>query len=98
MNARSALFSGLFVLLCVFRGYSAGPVRLTRDGSFKQHLCWSPDGKRFLLTRLHRGKMGLWAMNADGSGLKPFLAPAPDTPHFDGHWSPDGRRVVYVHV
>jgi TolB protein len=71
-------------------------VRLTHDGTFKQHLCWSPDGKRFLLTRIHRGKMGLWVMNADGTRLKPFLDPDPKTPHFDGHWSPDGKKVVYV--
>jgi len=30
--------------------------RLTRDGSFKQHLQWSPDGKRLLMTRIHHGK------------------------------------------
>jgi TolB protein len=71
-------------------------VRLTRDGSFKQHLCWSPDGKRLLMTRIHEGKMGLWAMNADGSDLKPFLSPVPATPHFDGHWAADGKKVVFV--
>src|SRR5947209_13273181 len=70
--------------------------RLTRDGGFKQHLCWSPDGKRFLLTRIHRGKMGLWTMSSDGSDLKPLLVPDPNTPHFDGHWSPDGKRITFV--
>jgi len=71
-------------------------IRLTRDGDFKQHLNWSPDGKRLLLTRIHEGKMGLWVMNADGSDLKPLLTPTPATPHFDGHWSPDSKRVVFV--
>src|SRR5262245_45218943 len=75
-------------------GEDAGPVRLTTDGDFKQHLQWSPDGKKFLFTRIHRGKMGLWTMNADGSDLKPLLTQ--DTPHFDGHWSPDSRSVVFV--
>src|SRR5581483_5760362 len=72
-------------------------VRLTKDGGFKQHLQWSPDGKRLLLTRIHEGKMGLWTMNADGSDLKRLLTPDPNTPHFDGHWSSDAQRILYVH-
>src|SRR5947207_1342640 len=66
------------------------PRRLTHDGGFKQHLCWSADGSKFLFTRIHQGQMGLWTMNADGSDLKPLRAQ--NTPHFDGHWSPDGKR------
>ena len=69
--------------------------RLTHDGDYKQHLAWSPDGKKFLFTRLHRGKMGLWTMNADGTELKRLLSV--DTPHFDGHWSPDSKRILYVY-
>ena len=70
--------------------------RLTKDGDFKQHLQWSPDGKRFLFTRIHEGKMALWTMNADGSEMKPLLTPNPNTPHFDGHWSADGKKIVFV--
>src|SRR5438105_13224582 len=77
-------------------GAQPAPVlRLTRDGGFKQHLQWSPDGKRFLLTRIHAGKMGLWTVNADGTDMRPLLVG--DHPQFDGHWSPDGKRVAYVH-
>ncbi len=90
----------LFLILGLFlRPCAAGEpsvVRLTHDGSFKQHLSWSPDGKRLLMTRIHEGKMGLWVMNADGSDLKPFLSPVPPTPHFDGHWSANGKKVVFV--
>ena len=35
-------------------------------------------------------------MNADGGDLKPLLSPPPNTPHFDGHWSPDGKRIAYI--
>src|SRR5262249_47724521 len=69
----------------------AGPIRLPHDRGWKQNLQWSPDGKRFLMTRIHKGKMGLWVMNAEGTGLRLLLAPTPATPHFDGHWSPDGK-------
>jgi TolB protein len=97
---------GLFLLdaslLC--RCWAADPpmptpaaIRLTKDGDFKQHLQWSPDGKKLLMTRIHEGKMALWIMNADGSGLKLLLAPPPATPHFDGHWSHDSKKIVYVH-
>lgn len=68
--------------------------RLTRDGDFKQHLSWSPDGKRFLFTRIHQGKMGLWTMNVDGSEPRSLLDAFPT---FDGHWSPDSKKIVYVH-
>jgi TolB protein len=91
---------GGLTLACLRGAPEAPPppavVRLTTDGGFKQHLQWSPDGKRFLLTRIHEGKMGLWVMNADGSDLKPLLVPQPNTPHFDGHWSADGKKVVFV--
>ena len=82
-------------LLLVLAAPPAEPVRITADGSFKQHLQWSPDGKRFLFTRIHQGKMALWTMTAEGKELSRLL-PNHDQPHFDGHWSADGKRIVYV--
>jgi TolB protein len=69
-------------------------LRLTRDGRFKQHLSWSPDGEQLLCTRLFQGKMGLWTIDTTTGELKPLLAQT--TPHFDGHWSADGKKVVFV--
>ena len=91
------LRTGVVLAAAVLTSAASGaePVRVTRDGSFKQHLQWSPDSKKFLLTRIHQGKMGLWTLNADGSDLKPLLA-AQTTPHFDGHWSADSKRIVFV--
>ena len=81
--------------LCGESLFSAEPLRLTTDGSFKQNLQWSPDGKQLLFTRIHQGKMALWVMGADGADLKRLL-PGHADPHFDGHWSPDGKRIVFV--
>jgi TolB protein len=71
-------------------------VRLTSDGDFRQHLVWSPDGSTLLFTRIHAGQMGLWSMKADGSDLKPLL-PGEKNPTFDGHFSPDSRKIVFVY-
>src|SRR5712671_402393 len=65
-------------------------------GGFLQNLCWSPDGKQFLFTRGRGGTMALWTINIDGTDLKPLL-PKGTMPHFDGHFSPDGKQVVFVY-
>src|SRR5438445_3855397 len=74
-------------LLLLSPTFAGEIVRLSKDGDFKQHLQWSPDGKKFLFTRIGKGKMGLWTMNADGSGLR-RLFQHDEGPDFDGHWSP----------
>src|SRR5262245_6857312 len=73
-----------------------GPVLISTIGDFLQHLAWSPAGKQFLFTRIHKGKMGLWTMNVDGSELKPLL-PKETMPHFDGHWSPDSKKILFIY-
>jgi TolB protein len=93
---QDSIFALVGVTCCIPHGPAAEPLCLTTDGSFKQHLQWSPDGKRFLFTRIHQGKMALWTTAADGTDLKRLL-PDLDLPHFDGHWSAAGKRIVYVH-
>lgn len=96
----------LIPMMCVLLGGSvhqvkddsAVAVKITNDGSFKSHLSWSPDGKKLLFTRIHQGKMELCTAKAENnSEVVPLVVPSPNTPHFDGHWSPDGKSVVYVH-
>src|SRR5436305_2077298 len=63
--------------------------RLTNDRDFKQHLTWSPDGKKLLYTCIHQGKMGLWTCDVDGTNAAALLKEP--LPHFDGSWSPDSK-------
>src|SRR6185312_3656146 len=93
---RATLLALLCLPLCALRALCSEPLRLTTDGSFKQHLQWSPDGKTLLFTRIHQGKMALWTMPAAGGEMKRLL-PEHKEPHFDGHFSPDGKRIVYVY-
>lgn len=89
--------AALFCLLAFApHGTAAEPARLTTDGSFKQNLQFSPDGQTLLFTRIHQGKMSLWTMPAKGGDMTRLL-PNHAEPHFDGHFSPDGKRIVYVY-
>ncbi len=97
-HARSRLFLiALLGSLLSSHGVLGGePTRLTTDRSFKQHIQWSPDGKTLLFTRIHQGKMALWTMPANGGEMKRLL-PEHKEPHFDGYFSPDGKRIIYVY-
>jgi len=98
---RYCLYLVLFALLRLAWPAPAQPradaeaTRLTRLGDFMQHLQWSPDGSKFLVTRIHAGKMALWTMKVDGTDLQKLLA-GDALPNFDGHWSPDSKRIVFV--
>jgi TolB protein len=93
---RKSLFIFVLMLLApVNHAAAQSPQRLAKFRDFVQHLQWSPDGKQFLLTRVPPGKMGIWTMNTNGGDLKAILPKEP-MPHFDGHWSPDGKRIVFV--
>ena len=73
------------------------PTRVLKVPGFIQHLQWSPDGKKFLFTRVnYGGKMDLWTVNVDGSDLTQLLPKAP-VPQFDGAWSPDSKRILFVY-
>lgn len=86
----------IFLIAFSSHSFATEPLRLTTDADFKQHLQYSPDGKQILFTRIHAGKMAVWIMAADGKNTKRLL-PNHAEPHFDAHWSPDGKRIVYVY-
>ena len=60
----------------------------------------SPDGRQVVFQRMSmdimkdRERSSLWIMNADGTALRPLLAPGRDAA--SPRWSPDGSRLLYV--
>src|SRR5690349_20926101 len=77
-NLNSVVF--LSASICVHLWFNlpadAQPTPVVKPGGFIQHLTWSPDGKKFLFTRIHAGKMGLWTVNIDGAELTQLLPKA----------------------
>jgi len=72
------------------------PVRLTKDGHFKQRPVWSHDGKEVVFSRHRAGKIELVVMAADGSGEKTITTGK--FPEYDASWSPDGARIAFTLV
>src|SRR5437764_9284296 len=73
-------------------GPTTEPVRITRDGLFKQRPAWSPDGKLLAFSR-HRGeKIFVFLCKPDGSDER-RLTQRTD-PEYDAVWSPDGKRLA----
>jgi TolB protein len=77
-------------------GDRPAPLRLTRDGYFKQRPMWSPDDKQLVFSRHRSGKIELVVMSADGGSEKTITTGK--LPQYDACWSPDGTRLAFTHV
>jgi TolB protein len=71
----------------------AEPIRITRDGFFKQRPAWSPDGKLLAFSRLRGEKIFVFLSKPDGSDER-RLTPRTDA-EYDAVWSPDGKRLAF---
>ena len=85
----------LFIPLSAPRGLCGEPTRLTTDGSFKQHVQWSPDGKTLYFTKgpRHPNEAGLFAKPV-GSGAETLLIPGV----VSGFWAVAEKGVYFVDV
>lgn len=70
------------------------PMRLNAGGPD-----WSPDGKRIVFSSFYAGPRApeIYAVRADGRGLRRVRREPRGNYSFDPSWSPDGRRIAFVH-
>jgi len=54
---------------------------------------WAPDGRRLAFSLTVRGTFEIFAVNADGTGLKRLTRN--DVNDLDPAWSPDGRTILF---
>ncbi len=72
----------------------SGLRQLTEDPHRDREPRWSPDSQRIAFFSSRSGKMEIWTIHPDGSGLAQFshsAAPAVTNPV----WSPDGGRLAF---
>jgi TolB protein len=59
---------------------------------------WSPDGSKIAFVRFREGGVGIWVVNADGTGTRRITDGGPDVDGTDlgPAWSPDGSRIAFA--
>ncbi|MCX6545695.1 MAG: hypothetical protein NTV05_14940 [Acidobacteria bacterium] len=69
-------------------------VRMTTNKVYDAEVTVSPDGKWILFGRQVDGKMDLYKMGPDGSGLFQ-ITHTPDWQEGGAQWMPDGKTIIY---
>jgi Tol biopolymer transport system component len=78
----------------VVRTDGTGLRHLTDDDARDRAPMWSPDGKQIAFYSNRGGSYQIWAINADGSGLRAITDVANKTCSYPV-WSPDGKRMAF---
>jgi len=85
---------GLLLLVAhdVMAQSPSAAVQLSRRIEF-WNPAWSPDGQSLLFESSLHGKVGIYSINRDGSGLRRLTTDS--SGNYQPNWSPDGRRIVF---
>ena len=56
---------------------------------------WSPDGRKIAFVRLNR-RLGVYVINADGSGVRNLTPKPAGAAYAAPAWSPNGRKIAFA--
>ncbi|MEK6631500.1 MAG: hypothetical protein AABY89_12270, partial [Acidobacteriota bacterium] len=69
-------------------------MRITNNKVYDAEVTVSPDGQWILFARQVEGKLDLYRMRPDGTGLFQ-ITNTPDLQEGGAQWMPDGKRIIY---
>src|SRR5207247_738716 len=80
--------------LLTMRPDGSGRTRLFRTAAYDSGAQWSPDGRRLVFTRLHRGAKtsSIVVVRSDGTHARVIHR---EQAGGAGGWSPSGKRIVF---
>jgi TolB protein len=75
-------------------------IRLTHDGLDKQRPSWARDGRQLLFARHEAGGLHIWqyVLDVKTAGATPRRLTDRKEPEYNGAFSPDGSRVLFVAI
>lgn len=90
---RPWFIAGVLTLLAsLIHAADKAPLRLTKDGHFKQRPCWSPDGRQCVFARHQSNTIFLYLRDLE-SGQEERLTSS-SSPEYDAVFSPDGKQLL----